>query len=214
MAGDRTDAGNWFGFYSVSLRDFLMIASIQGQVIQFGEDSIIVEVGGIGYLVFVTKIFHKSLRRGEKISLFTHLVVRQDSLTLYGFKDQDEIVLFRELIKVNGVGPRLALETLSTHSPDVIKRAVLNKQDVIFAQVSGIGKKTAQKIVLTLEDRITFTEDMVISPESAGVNAEVQEALTSLGYTVLEAQAALQTIPSDSPLDLETRLTIALRYFS
>jgi Holliday junction DNA helicase RuvA len=191
-----------------------MIASIQGQVIHIGEDSIIVEVGGIGYLVFVTKIFHKSLRRGEKISLFTHLVVRQDSLTLYGFKDQDEIVLFRELIKVNGVGPRLALETLSTHSTDVIKRAVLNKQDEIFAQVSGIGKKTAQKIVLTLEDRITFTEDMVISPESAGVNAEVQEALTSLGYTVLEAQAAIQTIPSDFPLDLETRLTIALRYFS
>lgn len=191
-----------------------MIASIQGQAIHIGEDSIIVEVGGIGYLIYVTKIFHKSLRRGEKISLFTNLVVRQDSLTLYGFKDQDEIVLFQQLIKVNGVGPRLALETLSTHSPDVIKRAVLNKQDEVFAQVSGIGKKTAQKIILTLEDRITLTEDMVISPESAGVNAEVREALTSLGYTVLEAQAALQSIPSDSSLDLETRLTIALRYFS
>jgi len=191
-----------------------MIASIQGHVIQMGEDSIIVDVGGIGYLVYITKLFLDEIRRGEKISLFTHLVVREDSLTLFGFKDQDEISLFQELIKVNGVGPRLALETLSTHSPDVIKRAVLNKQDEVFAQVSGIGKKTAQKIVLSLEDRITFTDDMVISTESAGINAEVQEALTSLGYTVLEAQAALQTIPSDSPLELETRLTIALRYFS
>ncbi len=214
MADDRTYAGYWSGFYFVSLREFLMIASIQGQVIHIGEDSIIVEVGGIGYLIFVTKIFHTSLRRGEKISLFTHLVVREDSLTLYGFKDQEEIVLFRELIRVNGVGPRLALETISTHAPNVIKRAVLNKQDEVFAQVSGIGKKTAQKIILTLEDRIMFTEDMVISPESAGINAEVQEALISLGYSVLEAQAALQTIPSESSLDLETRLKIALRFFS
>ncbi len=191
-----------------------MIATIQGQVIQTGEDFIIVEVGGIGYLVYVTKILNRTLRRGEKISLFTQLIVREDSLTLYGFKDQDEIGFFQELVKVNGVGPRLALETLSTHSPDILKRAVLNKQDEVFAQVSGIGKKTAQKIVLSLEDRITFTDDMVITPETAGVNAEIQEALTTLGYSVLEAQAALQTIPSDAPLNLEARLTIALRYFS
>ena len=191
-----------------------MIASIQGQVIQSGEDFIVVEVGGIGFLVYVTKELNHTLRRGEKISLFTHMIVREDSLTLYGFKDHEEIDLFKELIKVNGVGPRLALETLSTHSPSILKRAVLNKQDEVFAQVSGIGKKTAQKIILSLEDRITFTEDMVISPETAGVNAEILEALTSLGYTVLEAQAALQTIPSDASLTLEARLTIALRYFS
>ncbi len=120
--------------------------------------------------------------------------MREDSLTLFGFQEQEELKLFQELIKVNGVGPRLALETLSTHTPDVIKRAVLNKQDEIFAQVSGIGKKTAQKILLSLEDRIHFTDDLVISPETAGINAEVQEALISLGYTVLEAQAALQSL--------------------
>ena len=91
---------------------------------------------------------------------------------------------------------------------------MLNKQDEIFAQVSGVGKKTAQKIVLSLEDRIEFSEDLVISPETAGVNAEVLEALSALGYSVLEAQAALQTIPEDTPLELERRLTIALRYFS
>ena len=85
---------------------------------------------------------------------------------------------------------------------------------MIFSQVSGIGKKTAQKILLSLEDRIPFEEDFIISPETARINAQVQEALTTLGYSVLEAQAALQTIPEDTPLDLETRLTIALRYFS
>ena len=191
-----------------------MIASIQGKVLQVGEDSVVIEVGGIGYLVYVTGFLLTNLRRGEKLSLYTHLIVREDSLTLYGFQDQDEVMLFQQLIKVNGVGPRLALETLSTHPPEVIKRAVLNKQEVIFSQVSGIGKKTAQKILLTLEDRIPIEEDFIISPETAGINAQVQEALTTLGYSVLEAQAALQTISEEAPLDLETRLTIALRYFS
>ena len=191
-----------------------MIASLQGQVIQIGEDNLVVEVGGIGYLVYVTEFLVQSQRRGEAVSLFTHLVVREDSLTLFGFQEQEEVSLFQELIKVNGIGPRLALETLSTHNPDVIKRAVLNKQEEIFAQVSGIGKKTAQKILLTLEDRISFTDVMVISPETAGINAEVQQALVTLGYSVLEAQAALQTLPDDAPMDLETRLTIALRFFS
>jgi len=191
-----------------------MIASLQGQVIQIGEDNLVVEVGGIGYLVYVTEFLVQSQRRGEAVSLLTHLVVREDSLTLFGFQEQEEVSLFQELIRVNGVGPRLALETLSTHNPDVIKRAVLNKQEEIFAQVSGIGKKTAQKILLTLEDRISFTDAMVISPETAGINAEVQQALVTLGYSVLEAQAALQTLPDDAPMNLETRLTIALRFFS
>ena len=191
-----------------------MIASIQGPVIQIGVDFLVIDVGGIGFQVYVTVQLVNTVRRGEKVSLFTYLVVREDSLTLFGFQDQEEVGLFQQLIKVNGVGPRLALETLSTHSPDVIKRAVLNKQDEVFFQVSGIGRKTAQKIILSLEDRITFTDEMVISPETAGINAEVREVLTTLGYSVLEAQAALQTIPEDAPLDLETRLTIALRFFS
>jgi len=191
-----------------------MIASIQGKVILIGDDHLVIDVSGIGYLVYVTDVVGQSIRRGEKISLFTHLVVREDSLTLFGFQDQEELVLFQQLIKVNGVGPRLALETLSTHTPDILKRAVINKQEEIFSQVSGIGKKTAQKILLSLEDRIPLDEVFVISPETAGVNAEVQEALISLGYSVLEAQAALQSVPDDAPLDLESRLTIALRHFS
>ena len=191
-----------------------MIASIQGNVIRFGENYLVVETGGIGYQVFVPIHIFDGLRLGEQISLFTQLIVREDSLTLFGFRDQDELGLFQELIRVNGVGPRLALEALSTHSPDVIKRAVLNKQEEIFSQVAGIGKKTAQKIILYLEDRISFDDQLLYSPELVGINDEVQEALTSLGYSVLEAQAALQTIPEDAPLDLETRLTVALRFFS
>lgn len=191
-----------------------MIASIEGHVTYVGETYLVIQVGGMGYQVHVPAFLASSLRPGEKISLFTELIVREDSLTLYGFRDQEEVDLFQELIRVNGVGPRLALETLSTHSPDVLKRAVLNKQEEIFAQVSGVGKKTAQKIILSLEDRISFGEEHRISPETAGINDEVQEALVSLGYSILEAQAALQTVPDDAPLDLEARLTIALRFFS
>jgi Holliday junction DNA helicase RuvA len=191
-----------------------MIASIQGIILVIGEDFLVVDVSGIGYQVFVTRAQLYHARRGEKVSLFTHLVVREDSLTLYGFKDPIQLELFQELIKVNGVGPRLALETLSTHTPEVIQRAVINKQDAVFSQVSGIGNKTAQKIILSLEDRISVSEDLIESPEIVGLNAEVQEALLALGYSVLEAQAALQTLPEDAPMDLESRLTVALRYFS
>lgn len=190
-----------------------MIASIQGNVLRIGEDHLVLEVGGIGYRVYVPAQIIDSLRPGKKLSLFTELIVREDSLTLFGFLEKEEQGLFQELIRVNGVGPRLALETLSTHSPDVIKRAILNKQEEVFSQVAGIGKKTAQKIILSLEDRISFEDQLMYSPETAGINNEVQEALLSLGYSVLEAQAALQTIPEDAPLDLETRLTIALRFF-
>jgi len=191
-----------------------MIASIEGHVTRMGDSYLVIQVGGIGYQVYVPIYLTSSVHPGEKVSLFTQLIVREDSLTLYGFRDQEEVELFQELIRVNGVGPRLALETLSTHSPDVLKRAVLNKQEEIFAQVSGVGKKTAQKIILSLEDRISFGEEHRISPETAGIDDEVQQALISLGYSILEAQAALQTIPEDAPLDLESRLTIALRFFS
>lgn len=191
-----------------------MIASIQGNVIRLGEDYLVVDAGGIGYQVYVPTQLFDGLRLGEQISLLTQLIVREDSMTLFGFRDQEELGLFQELIRVNGVGPRLALETLSTHSPDVIKRAVLNKLEEVFAQVAGIGKKTAQKIILSLEDRISFEDQLLYSSETTGINDEVQEALLSLGYSVLEAQAALQTIPEEAPLDLETRLTIALRFFS
>ncbi|MBS1249448.1 MAG: Holliday junction ATP-dependent DNA helicase RuvA [Chloroflexi bacterium] len=191
-----------------------MIASIQGKVTLSAEDHLILEVGGIGYQIFVPRPFPEQIRRGEIVSLRTHLVVREDSLTLYGFPTPEEVEIFSQLLGVNGVGPRLAMEILSTHPPETIRRAVIHEQGEIFQQVSGIGKKTAQKIILYLEGRVTVEEGLESFTPPSDVNTEVQEALVALGYSVLEAQAALQTIPSDAPEDVETRLTIALRYFS
>jgi len=191
-----------------------MISSIRGSVTGKGSDFVILEVGGIGYQVYVPHPYPEQIRSGETASLFTHLVVREDSLTLYGFPQRDQVEMFELLIRVNGVGPRLALETLSTHSPEVIRRAVVRRQDGIFSQVSGIGSKTAQKIILYLEDRVSIDEGTEAVPEISETDAEVQEALVALGYSVVEAQTAMQSIPDDAPEDVEERLTIALRYFS
>lgn len=191
-----------------------MISSIRGKITRKGSDFLVLEVGGIGYQVFVPHPYSSQVRTGETATLFTHLVVREDSLTLYGFPQGDQVEMFDLLIGVNGVGPRLALETLSTHSPEVIRRAVVRKQDGVFSQVSGIGSKTAQKIILYLEDRVVIAGEEEPVGEMSDTNTEVQEALVALGYSVVEAQTALQTIPEDAPDDVEERLTIALRYFS
>lgn len=191
-----------------------MIASIHGNITQIAEDHLVIEVGGIGYRVFVPRPLPSQIRRGESVALWTHLVVREDALTLYGFSEPEQVEIFELLLGVNGVGPRLALEILSTHPPDTIIRAVVHEQGELFQQVSGIGKKTAQKIILYLEGRVTMRESMEDFAPASEVNTEVQEALVSLGYSVVEAQAALQTLPSDAPEDVETRLMIALQYFS
>ena len=154
------------------------------------------------------------LTRGDGATVFTNLVVREDALTLYGFPTRDQADIFQLLLKVNGIGPRLALETLSTHSPDVIRRGVVTKDANLFSQVSGIGNKTAQKILLALEDRVAPVESTDQTAGDSPVDREVQEALVALGYSVIEAQAAIQSIPEETPAELESQLTAALRYFS
>ena len=190
-----------------------MIANIHGNILYRGDDYLIVDLGGIGYKVFVPRPYLEKTKLGEKISLRTHLVVREDSLTLYGFPESESVELFALLLGVSGVGPRLGLEILSTHTVDTIRRAVIHEQAEIFQQVSGIGKKTAQKILLYLEGRVTIREELEGFAPVSDVNTEVQEALVALGYSVVEAQTALQTIPDDTPEDVETRLMIALQYF-
>jgi Holliday junction DNA helicase RuvA len=188
-----------------------MIATIQGQITSVLEDHLILEVNGIGYRVYVPQPLPTEVHRSDQISLYTHLVVREDSLTLYGFPEREQVDIFNLLMGVNGVGPRLALEVLSTHPPQTIRRAVLNEQSELFQQVSGIGKKTAQKIILYLEDRISIREELEEFAPGSEINTEVQEALVALGYSVVEAQTALQTIPADAPEDVEIRLRIALQ---
>jgi Holliday junction DNA helicase RuvA len=191
-----------------------MIASIDGRVIEVFSDSIVIGLGGIGIQVYVPAPTRNRLRPGEEIFLHTNLVVREDALTLYGFESRDEREIFVLLLQVNGVGPKMALTVLSTLSPDAVRRAIFHEQPEVFNRVPGVGKKTAQKILLQLQDRIPAVAGMEPIAVISDVDAEVLSALTTLGYSVVEAQAALQSIPRDIPQDIELRLRAALQFFS
>jgi Holliday junction DNA helicase RuvA len=191
-----------------------MIASLNGRVTDKGSDYVVIEVGGLGFQVYVPSPHLDKLRIGESIFLYTYLVVREDSLSLYGFANSEEREFFTLLIGVSGVGPRLALVTLSTLNPDAIRRAIFSEQPEIFTRVPGIGKKSAQKIALHLQDRIIVMDELGPIARMDDTDTQVLEALIALGYSVVEAQAALQTIPREAPDDIESRIRIALQYFS
>lgn len=191
-----------------------MIASVKGEVIGKGDDYLIVQVGGVGLLVFVPISTVASYEQGEHVQLHTHLIVREDKLDLYGFDNQETRNLFQNLITVNGVGPRLALAVLSSLSVDMIYQAVLGEQSQIFNQVPGIGSKTAQKIVLYLHDKLKPLEAAGIISGVRDINRELMDALVGLGYSVIEAQTAIQALPKDAPDELEERLRLALQFFS
>ncbi len=191
-----------------------MIAHLNGRIADVEADRIIVELGGIGLWVFVPEPFRESLRIGKQVPLHTYLVVREDALTLYGFETAEQRDYFSLLLGVNGVGPRLALAVLSTLDPSTIRRAVFSEQPEIFTRVSGIGKRTSQKMMLYLEGRLEAHEDLEKIAAMPDTDTQVIEALTALGYSVVEAQAAVQRIPKDAPDDVEQRIRLALQYFA
>lgn len=191
-----------------------MIANIEGQVIALNPDSIVVKISGVGFHIFVPTHLLSTVHIGSHVSLFTYLSVREDNLSLFGFSTAEEKTFFTLLLGVNGVGPKLALAGISTLNPDTIRRAVTSEQAEIFCQIPGIGKKTAQRILLHLQGKVTDVEGLESISTWDDVDTQVMEALVVLGYSVVEAQAALQTIPYDAPKDIETRIKLALRYFS
>ncbi|MBU1662918.1 MAG: Holliday junction branch migration protein RuvA [Chloroflexi bacterium] len=191
-----------------------MIANLSGRIVDLPPDSVIVEVGGIGLQVFVPAPFRDELRVGEKVFLHTYLAVREDSLTLYGFATAEEREYFTLLLGVNGVGPRLALAGLSTLTPDAIRRAVFTEQADVFSRIPGVGRKTSQKMLLHLQDRVKAIDGFEPVAAMDDTDTQVLEALVTLGYSVVEAQAALQAIPRDTAADVEIRIRLALQYFS
>lgn len=189
-----------------------MIAHLSGKVLANGPDSLVVVVNGIGYRVFVPASL-LTLQIGELVQLHTHLAVREDSLTLYGFAANAELDLFETLISVSGIGPRVALSILSTMSVESIRNAVATERPDLLTRVPGIGKKTAQKIMFELKDKLKPGLDAVPVLAFDDVNTDVVDSLIALGYSVVEAQSAVQSLPLDAPDDLEERLRLALQYF-
>lgn len=191
-----------------------MIATLRGEIIQIEDNAFIVEVGGVGLRVFVPAPLRGRMKAGEGISLFTHLIVREDVLALYGFESQAERELFSLLLGVDGVGPKVSLAVLSTLSLEAVQQAVLAEQSEVLGRVPGVGKKTAQKIVLYLHDRLKPSDSLARLSALSDRDGEVLAALTALGYSVIEAQTAIQSLPKDAPDDVEERLRLALQYFT
>ncbi|MBN1428224.1 MAG: Holliday junction branch migration protein RuvA [Anaerolineae bacterium] len=192
-----------------------MIASISGTLQSRRDDSIVVQVGGVGLEVLIpSSVFNVLGEIGQPVALFTYLVVREDSLRLFGFATEEERGLFDLLLTVQGVGPKLALSILSIFSPEMLANAIHGDDPEVISRVPGVGKKTAQKIVLELKGKLL---PETLPPGLAAVSrldTEVIGALTSLGYSIVEAQAALQSIPRDAPEDIEERVRLALGYFA
>ena len=189
-----------------------MIATIKGTISSIFHDSIILENTGIGFQVYIPAPLRTRLKVGEQLALNTAFIVREDSFSLYGFEMQEEKDYFSHLMGVNGIGPRLALTILSNMTPDAIRRAVFQEQVDLLSRVPGVGRKTAQKIVLYLQDRLKSSFDSSIAKTVASdIDLEVMNALIALGYSVVEAQTAIQAIPRDTPTEVETRLRLALQ---
>jgi Holliday junction DNA helicase RuvA len=194
-----------------------MIRLVRGVVVAGGKDHLVVDVGGatggLGLRVFVPEPTAAQFRPDQAILLYTHLHVREDTLALYGFASDDELFMFELLLNVSGVGPKVALATLSVLTPDALRLALANDEPGIIARVPGIGKRTAQKIVLELKDKVQPTADgLAALAQVTDIDSEVIEALTALGYSVVEAQRAVQKLPKDV-VSIEERLRLALSQF-
>ena len=189
-----------------------MIERVAGQVVKRENDSVVIMLGGIGLRVRVTRAAFEQAQLGAEIMLYTHLAVREDEIALYGFSSEDERALFEILITVSGVGAKLALAMLSALSADQLRRAVQRGEPELLTRVPGIGKKTAEKIVFELKDKIGAAADTL--SELAAINdvdADVIAALTSMGFSIVEAQRALQQLPRDAPQEVEARVLLALQ---
>jgi holliday junction DNA helicase RuvA len=191
-----------------------MIATLRGEIIQVEDNSLIIETGGIGLRVFTTKPLREKAKTGEIIFLFTHFVVREEDWRLFGFEFQAERDLFTTLLGVDGIGPRTALAVMSTLDLETIQRAVSNEEPDLLSRVPGVGRKTAQKIILYLHDRYKPISGLEKIASMSGVDSEVLAALTALGYSVVEGQTAIQSIPKDAPEDAGERLRLALQQFT
>ena len=191
-----------------------MISRLSGTVWSLGEHSVVIRVGGVGFQVHVPDSVLAELGEpGRPVDLFTHLHVRENELTLYGFPTPEDVALFKLLLSVSGVGPRVALSVLSNTSLETLQQAVAREEAGLLARVPGVGPKTAKSIIFHLKDRLPTAGRGPVAPLQ-DEDAEVIAALTGLGFSLIEAQTALQSLPRERELPVEERVRLALGYFA
>jgi holliday junction DNA helicase RuvA len=191
-----------------------MIGSIRGRVLdRIPPGEVLVEVAGVGYRALVPPMVLAGAHPGDEVLLHTHLHVREDALTLYGFATRDERACFEALIGAHGVGPALALAILSVHSPDGLRRAVADGDTDALCLVPGVGKKTATRLLIELQTRLHVPDLDLAAPTNGNggpaPRAEVREALVQLGYGPDEVRDVLRQLPDEG--DVETLLRDALQ---
>ncbi|MFE7844869.1 Holliday junction branch migration protein RuvA [Microbacterium sp. NPDC057407] len=173
-----------------------MISSVRGTVVHVEQDSVVVEVGGVGLSIAVTPQVARSAHVGQSILLHTSLIVREDALSLFGFEERDELVVFTQLLGVTGVGPKSALGVLATLTVSQIADAVGGDDDAPFRRVSGIGPKTAKLIVVQLAGKVVASRPASVGrPDAApDVAAQVVQALVGLGWSERIAADAVENV--------------------
>jgi len=188
-----------------------MIATLEGTLEYRGVDSIIINVGGIGFRAYVPGSTLSQLgAAGDKLSLYTHLHVREDNIALYGFASEEELALFKNFISISGIGPKTALSLLSALDPEQLAMAITSGNVDIISQVRGIGKKMANRLVIELRSKLEKEWKEAALP-LAPENADALTALTSLGYSLREATQAISSIPDSAELSLEEKVRLALQ---
>jgi Holliday junction DNA helicase RuvA len=190
-----------------------MIATLRGEITQIEDNALIIEISGVGLRVHAPAPLRGRMKVGETVFLYTYLVVRETELTLYGFESQADRDLFNLLLGVDGIGPKVALSVLSTMNIESVQRAIFSDEPELLSRVPGVGKKSAQKIALYLTDRLKPIDMLASVAAMSDADSEVLAALTALGYSVVEAQSAIQSLLKDAPDDVEERLRLALQYF-
>lgn len=189
-----------------------MIASLSGTILKIEESSLVIGVGGVGVRAFVPRTVLEDVGGvGRSIRLYTHLIVREQELSLYGFETEEDLQLFEVLLGVNGVGPKVALSILATLSPEMLKSAIMREETAVLQRVPGIGKKTAERIMFQLRDKLDLTQVSTAVPLVSDVDADVIDFLTGLGFSIVEAQSALQNIPRDIK-SFDERVQTALQH--
>ena len=183
-----------------------MIGCLIGEVLALEAPTVLLNVNGVGYEIDTPLSTFCQLQKGQKVTLWTHLVVREDAQQLYGFSDAQEKIIFRTLLKVNGVGPKMALGILSTLSVDMLIHTVEHGDVKTLVKVPGVGTKTAERLMIELRDRFKAFSSTTVSNNTASAQiqftgnsavAEAEAALQSLGYKPLEAQKLIQAVKAD-----------------
>ena len=192
-----------------------MIAAIEGTLDIQGDNWAIIKVGGVSLQVHIPASTLSQLGAvGERVQLYTHFHLREDNIALYGFTSRQELDLFKMLIGVDGVGPKAALAILSALSPEQLALAIASDNIDMLIQLPGVGKKTAQRLVLELKGKLDKEWAGVEKPYLSGDSAEIMAALTNLGYSATEVSRAIAALSPAPDLALEDKIKLALQYLA